>query len=129
MLGTGTPRECAVYEIHTAQDWSELVARYPLAVTKARRHDWWRATGEDRAWAIPDYPAVAAVYDAIHLTVGGYLSTAGRAIQAGSAYTVLAGWDPDETWWLTDSPRRLGEPLTWLDTRDEEPFTWAPRTC
>jgi hypothetical protein len=40
-------------------------------VTKARRHDWWRATGEDHGWAIPDYPAVAADYDAIHLTVGG----------------------------------------------------------
>ena len=75
-----------------------------------------------------DGAAFAADYDAIHLTVGGYLSTAGRAIQAGSAYTVLAGWDPDETWWLTDSPRRLGEPVTWLDTRDEEPFRWAPTT-
>jgi len=122
------PRAAAVYEVHTAQDWGKLVSRYPLAVTKARRHDWWRATGEDHAWAIPDYSAVAADYDAIHLTVGGYLSTAGRAIQAGSAYTVLAGWNPDETWWLTDSPRRLGEPVTWHSTRNDEPFAWAPTT-
>ena len=121
------PRDCVVYEIHTAKDWGELVSRYPLSVTKARRHDWWRATGEDHAWAIPDYPAVAADYDAIHLTVGGYLSTAGRPIAAGGAHTVLAGWDPDQTWWLTDSPRRLGEPVTWLDTREEEPFMWAPK--
>jgi hypothetical protein len=91
-------------------------------VTKARRHDWWRATGEDHTWAIPDYPAIAVDYDAIHLTVGGYLSTAGRAIQAGGAHTVLAGWNPDETWWLTDSPRRHGEPVTWLDTRGNEPL-------
>jgi hypothetical protein len=122
------PRDAAVYEIHTAQDWGNLVARYPLVVTRARRHDWWRATGEDHAWAIPDYPAVAADYDAIHLTVGGYLSTAGRAIQAGSAHTVLAGWNPDETWWLTGSPRRLGEPVTWLDTRNDEAFAWMPTT-
>ncbi|MGH2884854.1 MAG: hypothetical protein ACRDPA_19490 [Solirubrobacteraceae bacterium] len=43
-----------VYEIHTPKDWGELVARYALSVTKARRHGWWRATGEDGAWAIPD---------------------------------------------------------------------------
>jgi hypothetical protein len=120
------PRDPTVYEIQSARDWGELVARYPLAVTKARRHDWWRATGEDRAWAIPDYRAVAADYDAVHLTVGGYLSTAGRAIATGSTHTVLAGWNPDETWWLTDSPRRLGEPVAWLDTRDDERFMWAP---
>lgn len=117
-----------VYEIHTAQDWGELVARYPLAVTKARRHDWWRTTGEDHPWTIPDYPAVAADYDAIHLTVGGYLSAAGRAIQAGSGHTVLAGWNPDETWWPTDSPRHLDEPVTWLNTRNDEPLAWAPTT-
>ena len=122
------PRDAAVYEIYTAQDWGKLVARYPLAVTKARRHDWWRATGENHAWAIPDYHAVGADYDAIHLTVGGYLSTAGRAIQAGNAHTVLAGWNPDETWWLTQSPRRLGEPVTWLDTRNDEAFAWTPTT-
>lgn len=120
------PPDPVVYEIHTAEDWGALVARYPLLVTKARRHDWWRATGEDRAWAIPDYLAVAADYDAIHLTVAGYLSTAGRAIAAGDAHTVLAGWDPDQTWWLTDSPRRTGEPVRWLDAADEGRFRWAP---
>jgi hypothetical protein len=120
------PHDAVVYEIHTPEDWGELVARYPLSVTKARRHDWWRATGEENAWAVPDYPAVAADYDAIHLSVGGYLSTAGRAIASEGAHTVLAGWDPDQTWWLTDSPRRLGEPVTWLDTREQEPFMWAP---
>lgn len=117
-----------VYEIDTAKDWGELVSRYPLCVTKARRQDWWRATGQDHARAIPNYPAVAADYDAIHLTVGGYLSTAGRPIGAGSTHTVLAGWDPDQTWWLTDSSRRLDEPVTWLDTGEEEPFMWAPKT-
>ncbi|MGH2914491.1 MAG: hypothetical protein ACRDMX_05840 [Solirubrobacteraceae bacterium] len=121
-------REHAIYEIRGVQDWGELVARYPLAVTKARRHDWWRATGHDHAWATPDYPAIAADYDAIHLTVAGYLSTAGQAIPAASAHTVLAGWDPDETWWLTDSPRRIGDPIAWHDTGDDQPFAWAPQT-
>lgn len=118
--------DATIYEIHTPHDWAELVARYPLMVTRARRHDWWRTTGQDHAWAIPDYVAVAADIDAIHLTVCGYLSTAGRAVPAGDAHTVLAGWDPDETWWLTDSPRRTGDPVSWVVTGEEVPFMWAP---
>jgi len=42
----------------------------------SRRHDWWRVTGSAGAWMIPDWVAVAADYDAVHLTVGGYLTTA-----------------------------------------------------
>ena len=89
-------RPCAsIFEIGGTDDWAELVRRYPLAVTKSRRHDWWRATGRDLDWAIPDFHAVASDYDAIHLSVAGYLSTASRAIRAGEAHTVLAGWNPD----------------------------------
>src|SRR5690348_15038461 len=68
--------DASVFEIGGPDDWTELVRRYPLAVTKSRRHDWWRATGHDFEWAIPDYHAVAADYDAVHLSVAGYLSTA-----------------------------------------------------
>lgn len=115
----------AVCEIGGAEDWAEVVARYPLVVTKSRRHDWWRATGRDLPWAIPDFHAVAADHDAVHLSVAGYLATAGRAIRAGDAHTVLAGWDPDETWWLTDPPPRLASPVRWATTGDTEPFAWA----
>jgi hypothetical protein len=93
----------SIFEIGGADDWTELVRRYPLAITKSRRRDWWRATGCDLEWAIPDFHAVAADYDAVHLSVAGYLSTAGRAIRADDTHTVLAGWNPDETWWLINS--------------------------
>lgn len=35
----------------------------------------------------------------------GYLTTATRALDVGDgdSATVLAGWDPDQTWWLTDA--------------------------
>jgi hypothetical protein len=56
--------DAAIFEISDADDWSELVRRYPLAVTQSRRHDWWRTTGQDLEWAIPDFHAVAADYDA-----------------------------------------------------------------
>ncbi len=115
----------SIFEICGADDWAELVGRYPLAVTKSRRHDWYRATGLDVEWAIPDFPAVADDYDAVHLTVAGYLSTAGRAIPAGEAHTVLAGWNPDQTWWLTGRPRRVDPAVRWIRTGDMEPFAWA----
>jgi hypothetical protein len=52
-------------------------------------------TGWTGRWLIPDYAAVADDWDAVHLTVAGYLTTAGIAIPAGGARTMLAGWDPD----------------------------------
>jgi hypothetical protein len=116
-----------IFEIAGADDWAELVRRHPLAVTKSRRHDWWRATGGDLEWAIPDFEAVADDYDAVHLSVAGYLSTSGRAIRAGDAHTVLAGWNPDQTWWLTDSPQRVDPAVGWMTTGDIEPFAWTPR--
>lgn len=52
---------------------------------------------------IPDWPRVAGDYDGVHLSVAGYLGTAGRAIDVGDGWaSVLAGWNPDETVWLHD---------------------------
>jgi hypothetical protein len=46
---------------------------------------------------MPNYAAAAADYDAIHLAVGGHLTTAGHALPVNGARTLLAGWNPDET--------------------------------
>jgi hypothetical protein len=102
------------WEITGPGDWVALVARYPLEVSKSRRHDWWRVTGLAGSWLIPDYAAAAADYDAIHLSAGGYLTTAGRALPAGQARTMLAGWDPDETYWLADTLTAAGPALRWI---------------
>jgi len=121
-----------VYEVDGPAAWAALVARYPLDVTMSRRHDWWRATGRMGRWLIPDYRAVAADYDAVHLTVLGYLTTAGVAGPAGpaddgsgdAARTLLAGWDPDATWWLTDCLTPAGPPEDWA--ADGEGAGWHP---
>ena len=91
-----------IYEITAPVDWAHLVATYPLEVTESKRWDWYRAVGEHRRWFIPDWAAVATDYDGVHLSVWGYLQTAGIAIPIDDhdAATVLAGWDPDATWWL-----------------------------
>ena len=63
---------------------------------------WYDTTGEYRDWFIPDWVSVAADYDAVHLTMMAYLTTPGIAIplSANSGATVLAGWDPDATFWI-----------------------------
>jgi hypothetical protein len=115
-----------VYEITGPGDWAALVARYPLEVTNSRRHDWWKITGRAGPWLIPNYPAAAADYDAIHLTIGGYLTTAGRALPAGDASCLLAGWDPDETYWLADILTTAGPPHHWV-WRNEPQLGWWPQ--
>ena len=114
-----------VYEVCGPGQWAELVDRYPLDVSKSRRHDWWRATGRAARWLIPDYAAVAADWDAVHVSVAGYLTTAGIAIPADDgACTMLAGWDPDATWWLNDVLSLTSPPEDWRED-DQAPFGWT----
>ena len=95
------PDHAAVYEIDGPQAWAELCRRFPLEVTASRRHDWYRTTGEAVPWAIPDWSRVAEAVDGVHLTVNGYLTTAGRPVEVSAGTrSVLAGWNPDETYWL-----------------------------
>ena len=103
-----------IYEIDEPDRWVALAARYPLDVSKSRRHDWWRITGWSGPWLMPDYAAAASDYDAIHLTISGYLTTAGKALPVNNARCLLAGWDPDETYWLTDILDPAGPPSRWV---------------
>ena len=129
----GTTRRARVWEIDGPQAWLRLVDRYPLEVTHARRHDWYRTTGRVGAWQIPDWDAVAADWDAVHLSIAGYLTTATRAlpIADGEAASVLAGWNPDQTWWLTDILATRAHPEWWrhLDDPHAPALAWqrAPR--
>lgn len=113
-----------VYELTGPDAWGELVARFPMPVSRSRRQDWWRTTGVDGEWAIPDWAGVASAYDAVHLTVAGYLTTAGRALPvADDVGTVLAGWDPDQSYWLGDVLEIAGDPVHWH--RDENTLGWS----
>jgi hypothetical protein len=113
------PSDATVYEIDGPQAWAELCRRYPLGVTASRRHDWYRATGIDARWVIPDWSRVAQDVDGVHLTVAGYLTTAGRAVEVGDGtLTVLAGWDPGATYWLTDDVRAGADGQEWVRADD-----------
>jgi hypothetical protein len=115
-----------VYEISGPATWTDLVGRYPMDVSKSRRHDWWRVTHRAGTWLIPDFAAAAGDFDAVHLSVAGYLATAGRALPVGDACTLLAGWDPDRTYWLTDVLTLAGPATAWVKP-DAEPSAWHPR--
>lgn len=113
-----------VYEVDGPEAWSNLCRRFPLEVTASRRHDWYRTTGLAGRWVIPDWSRAANELDAVHLTPAGYLTTAGRPVTVTEGTsTVLAGWNPDATYWLTDvenAPEterrwRRGDDGTWSE--------------
>lgn len=114
----------SVYEIDGPEAWAALCRRFPLEVTASRRHDWYRVTGLDTRWVIPDWSAVAAHHDGVHLTVSGYLTTAGRGVTVDETHsTVLAGWHPGETYWFRDVEPDRARAEKWL--RDDQRERWV----
>lgn len=118
------PPGATVLELDSPDAWVDLCRRHPLDVTASRRHDWYRTTGTAAGWVVPDWAAVAREVDAVHLTVVGYLTTAGRALPLGDGLaTVLGGWDPDCTYWLVDPPGPRSPGEAW--ERDDS-GRWTP---
>lgn len=117
------PSDSPIYEVNCAEAWARLCAEFPLDVTASRRYDWYRVTGRDGAWALPDWQAVAREYAGVHLTVGAYLSSATTAIPVvvggEPAASVIAGWNPDWTIWLSPRVRYSTETVEW-ERRDSE---------
>jgi hypothetical protein len=106
-----------VLEIGDPGAWQWLVAAYPRTATGTYGHSWaW--TGWDGEWLMPRWTAVADDWDGVHLSVAGYLATAGRALPVGKARTLLAGWNPDETYWLTDVLTPAGQAQAWHNDSD-----------
>lgn len=107
------------------QDWAALCRRHPLDVTASRRHDWYRTTGRDGSWVQPDWSAVAQETDAVHLTMRGYLTTAGLAVPVSEGVaSVLAGWDPDATYWFAGAAVDPGTARDWVYDSDDD--CWVP---
>lgn len=123
VAGTGR-----ILEITTEEDWINLCRAFPLEVTASRRHDWFRTTGRHGRWVIPDWEQAASTWDAVHLTVAGYLSAAGRALQTDEdTATVIAGWDPGSTFWLTDVARETEGPRQfWHQPHNEDQWELVP---
>lgn len=111
-------------EIRGPADWADLCRRYPLEVTASHRHDWYRTTGRDGRWLQPDWRRIAREWDAVHLTTLGYLTGATRTIEVDDEYaSVLAGWAPDSTIWLTDAATESGPRQDWR--REHPDAAWT----
>jgi len=119
------PEGLRIFEIGSADAWAELCGRFPIDVSAQKRSDWRNTTGREGAWVMPDWAAVAEHYDAVHLTVAAYLAIAGRAIPVSDeASSVVAGWDPDATYWFTDRVRYTGEREQWVERVDLDRYAW-----
>lgn len=121
------PRGSRVLEIVDEGDWVDLCHRFPLDVTWSRRGCWEEFTDWRGAWVIPDWLAVSGEWDAVHLTVSAWLSAAGRVLDLGEGRaSMIAGWDPDRTFWLRDVVP-VGGTLTW-EREDGPDLSWRTLT-
>ena len=121
------PGGARIYEIDGPAAWAQLCTRYPMDVTSSRRHDWFRATGRTGRWMLPNWARVSADVDAVHLTVAGYLTTAGLAVPVGDdAASVLAGWNPDQTYWLGEVTRDVSTRQQWTEHDDSSGWARSP---
>jgi hypothetical protein len=109
----GRPPE-KTYEITGADTWARLCRDYPLDVTAARDPMWRDSVGHSEEWVIPDWQAIAADWDAVHLTIAGYLAAATTRVEVSDGRSsVIAGWNPDETVWLRGSPAPTSAVVEW----------------
>lgn len=75
---------------------------------------------------MPNWKQVAADYAGVHLTVEAYLSCAGKALPIGNQASVIAGWNPDTTYWFDSAIRAAAEPYSWW-CGDDLAGTWHRR--
>ncbi|MFV0285978.1 MAG: hypothetical protein ACK5IM_06245 [Demequina sp.] len=115
-----------VRTISTAEDWATLCRLAPLEVTASKRSDWFHTTGRgDVRWVVPDWAAVAEEYDAVQLTLTGYLDLAGRALEVYPGVgSVIAGWNPGDTYHFGAVSIGAESPTVWR--LDDQSRHWKP---
>ena len=118
------PPDPKVLKIGIADDWANLCRQYPLDVTHEKRNDWYHTTGRIGTWIMPDWHAVAQEFDGVHLSVAAYLAAAGTAIPVDEdTASVIAGWNPDDTWWFTE-PISLDQGVLWEYAYEGDANVW-----
>lgn len=100
-----------VYEVDGPQAWHQLARRYPAL--------------DDEGRTVPDWGLVAGDWDAVHLSLGGLLTTQLVRVEGPDGFTELQSWDAEQTAWLRwcfDEVERLPD----LDRAPTPPFLIHP---
>ena len=132
----------SVFTVSGPEQWAALCRRFPLDLTAQRREVWFEATGRKGRWVIPDWSRVAEQFDGIHVSLAGYVRTAGVVIDVSDESIVdgrgdapfrgntdcnraslMAGWNPDTTYWLTDAISGITEVVDW--SFDDDAYAWV----
>lgn len=109
-----------VYEVNGPLAWHDLCLRYP---TEGRDYPNEPDFSGDKGRVVPNWWAVSADWDAIHLSFGGWVTVEQVRIESPSGWTYHWGWDAEQTMWLrwmfTDMERmpehqRMASPLEGL---------------
>lgn len=99
-----------VFEVDGPDAWHRLCAAYPAA-REVRRPE---PTGPHRGWSpypgapspgmddrlVPDWSALARDWDAVHLPLGGLLTSEQVRVETSVGWTELWGWGAEQTVWL-----------------------------
>jgi len=94
--------EARVYEINTPGDWKNLVENYSMVESVGYRPDFERVSGITGPWVIPNWLAVAEEWDALYVSIEGFLSSNGLVQEVSSGYSMLSGSIPCEVSWFRD---------------------------
>ena len=112
-----------VREIVTPADWHALCASHPRVRSKPKpspppRSGWHYAPlgleqeGPDRVgMLVPDWSALAADLDGVHLTFAGLLTVPFVEHESEEGRTMMWSWDTEGTTWLQGDFLRASEPL------------------
>jgi hypothetical protein len=95
--------DAPIAEVHSPDDWTALVLRYP-----SHRTDRCLAPHLDAAWPdssltwTVDWRALSRDYVGVHLSVAGWLTATSRvlALPDGRGHTICEGWPTEATAWF-----------------------------
>jgi hypothetical protein len=134
-------RDARVYEINETEDWVRLVEEFPRvsAIDVEVRDDLTSVgctdLGDWQRCLVPDWAALAEVYDGVHLSWAGFIRVDAQPISLGdSDMTLMRSWGAERTAWLapvlTDplplpiDPKKLLEVLAPADARWDIERSW-----
>ncbi|MDQ3654372.1 MAG: galactose mutarotase, partial [Chloroflexota bacterium] len=95
--------DARVLEIDSAQDWHDLVRRYPADGTQGAQPDpqmrnvpW----GQSDGMMVPDWSAVARDWDGVHVTSWALLTATQVRVSSDIGWTEPWSWEGDHAIWL-----------------------------